>query len=277
MPPADGRRRWWLGTPSSVAGACWRWRCVWRWWALGDPDAGQPHRRAHRSRRRWPAGHPGGAHLVPAGWGSSCGRPGCPRNIPTCPPARGCWPWAGARWPPAGRRRWCRVRLGQRRAAGRGLGWAWSLPIAAYLPHLGLVPLTNPRADRYFYLPLLGWCLAALPRPVAWPAPAAAAAPVAAASRSGPTAPQRGPPGLDHPGGGGRRAGRCARWPRRASGVRADACSPPPLGLAPGIPRAWLGLASAELHAGRTLPALAAAERALALADDAQARETAAA
>jgi tetratricopeptide (TPR) repeat protein len=149
------------------------------------------------------------------------------------------------------------LRARQSRAAPHALGWAGlglALSIVAYLPHLGLVALTNARADRYFYLPSAGWCLALavplsllLARRPRWGAAAAGVLMLLL----------------------GMRATAQARVWRSERSVFTAAVQ-----MAPGVPRAWLGLARAELHAGRTLPALAAAERARALADDAQARET---
>jgi protein O-mannosyl-transferase len=150
------------------------------------------------------------------------------------------------------------TRRGAPALASLGLLWA----LAAYLPHLGLVPLTNLRADRYFYLPGLGLALLVvvlgdrlLARPalagvrfpgVPLPAVAAMVGVLLLASRSW-------------------RQGRI--W--RDDGVLFQAA----VKAAPAAPRAWRGLATAALHGGRTLDALAAVDRALALSDDAHARE----
>jgi tetratricopeptide (TPR) repeat protein len=136
----------------------------------------------------------------------------------------------------------------------RWLAFGLALSIVAYLPHLGLIALTNTRADRYFYLPSAGWCLA-LAVPLAL---LLARRPRGGAAVAGALVVLL-----------GLRAAAQARVWRSERSVFTAAVR-----AAPGVPRAWLGLARAELHAGRTLPALAAAERARALADDAQARET---
>jgi tetratricopeptide (TPR) repeat protein len=141
-----------------------------------------------------------------------------------------------------------------------GLGFLWAL--VAYLPHLGLVPLTNLRADRYFYLPGLGLALllaslgdralghprlsGARPLGVPLAAAAAAVAVLLLGARSW-------------------RQGRV--WRDDGSLFLAAARAQP------GAPRAWRGLANSALHAGRTLEALAAVDRALALRDDAHGRE----
>jgi tetratricopeptide (TPR) repeat protein len=141
--------------------------------------------------------------------------------------------------------------------------------LVAYGPHLGLVPLTNLRADRYFYLPGLalalglGAILARLLARLPGVRPGAEA--------------DRGPPGgvprawiavtllASVLGLGTLAQGRIWRDDLRlwTAGVAA----------APDSPRAWLGLGDARLRAGRTLEALAAAGRAQALADTAEARE----
>jgi tetratricopeptide (TPR) repeat protein len=116
------------------------------------------------------------------------------------------------------------------------------------------VALTNARADRYFYLPAMGWCLALAVAVAALLVRRQRAAAMAAAGLILAL---------------GLRAAAQARVWRSERSVFSAAVR-----MAPGVPRAWLGLARAELHAGRTLAALTAAERARALADDAQARET---
>jgi protein O-mannosyl-transferase len=143
------------------------------------------------------------------------------------------------------------------------LGWLWAL--VAYLPHLGLVPLTNLRADRYFYLPGLGLALLAVVlgdsllrrvpssqvRAPGSPAPAVLLGIVLLVllllgSRSW-------------------RQGRI--WHDDGALFQAAARR------APAASRAWRGLATSALHGGRTLEALAAVDRALALSDDAHGRE----
>jgi protein O-mannosyl-transferase len=241
------RRRWPDHVLIAAAAAL---ALLWRWWALGDPTlvSHTAELTASADRRLtvplaaltwflglgqflWPAwlspeyaDLPGGAGMRALGWGALA------------------LLFAGV-----GVSLWQRRRLGW-------LGLGLALSIAAYLPHLGLVALTNTRADRYFYLPAAGWCLAAavplsalLARRPRWGVVAAGALILVLGVRA---------------------AVQSRVWRSERSVFTAA------VAMAPDVPRAWLGLARAELHAGRTLPALAAAERARALADDAQARET---
>ncbi len=135
--------------------------------------------------------------------------------------------------------------------------------ILAYLPTLGLVPITNVRADRYFYLPSMPLLIAVayllttglsrtkwlgqgstfdLPRP--WLVVATIVALLGARSI---------------------RQGRIWRddltlW---TFGTAAE----------PGSPRAWAALAQAQLGRGQTVDALASAERSLTLAEDGGTRQ----
>ena len=245
-PPPPGRR-WWLDH-ALVAGAVMV-ALGWRWWALGDPTL-VSHTAELATIDRGLA--------VPLGaltWFIGLGQFLWPLRLSpeyadlSPGPATLALGWAALAVMLAA----LVLVLWQRRRLGwPGLGLA--LSIVAYLPHLGLVALTNTRADRYFYLPSAGWCLALavplsllLARRPRWGAAAAGVLMLLL----------------------GMRATAQARVWRSERSVFTAAVQ-----MAPGVPRAWLGLARAELHAGRTLPALAAAERARALADDAQARET---
>jgi protein O-mannosyl-transferase len=135
--------------------------------------------------------------------------------------------------------------------------------LVAYVPNLGLVPLTNLRADRYFYLPALpltlglAWVLVAvlersrrlrersfLEVPALWLAVACLALLL------------------------GIRTLRQGRVWRTDLALWAVATR-----TAPDSPRAWLGLAEARLRTGQTVAALTAVERSLALADDPHGRE----
>jgi tetratricopeptide (TPR) repeat protein len=133
----------------------------------------------------------------------------------------------------------------------------------AYLPNFGLVPLTNLRADRYFYLPALGLCLAAaallvaglerarrlrettiMDLPAAWIAVAVLVLAL------------------------GVRTVRQSRvWRDDLALWRHGTAT------APTAPRAWLNLAAAQLHAAQTVEALQSVEHSLALDDDVHARE----
>jgi Flp pilus assembly protein TadD len=131
--------------------------------------------------------------------------------------------------------------------------------IAAYLPTMGFVPISNLRADRYLYLPSLGFLLAL----------AAVAAPLL--ERVGGTV-------LEVPRGWlalavllgvlGLRTLRQERVWRNdlALWTRATA-------MAPRSPRAWNALGEARLRTGATGPALEAVQHSLALAEDSQTRE----
>ena len=148
-----------------------------------------------------------------------------------------------------------------RRAPLLAGGFLWAA--AAYLPHLGLVPLTNVRADRYFYLPGLG--LAAM---------VIGAAAVLLASRPALLRLQAlGLPLVAVASAvvvlllGGRTLAQGRIWRDERSLFEAA------VARAPAAPRAWRGLAVANLHQGRTLAALDAVDRALALDEDAHARE----
>jgi tetratricopeptide (TPR) repeat protein len=137
--------------------------------------------------------------------------------------------------------------------------------VAAYLPHFGLVPLTNLRADRYLYAPSL-------------PLTLALAVALVSALRC-----------VDG-GGRGAPAGRLSSASRTvlvaailALGLRAWsqgrvwrhdlALWTYATRVAPASPRAWAARAAAHLRVGDTLRALEAARRSLALADDARTRQ----
>jgi tetratricopeptide (TPR) repeat protein len=148
---------------------------------------------------------------------------------------------------------------GRRRAPVLALGITWA--VVAYLPHLGLVPLTNLRADRYLYLPALGLTLAA------------AALLQALATRLAPPAEGRTSPAAWALATGlivacGARSVRQARvWRDDLTLFTAAAASDP------GSQRALVGLSAARLRAGQSLAALEAADAALALGEAARARE----
>jgi tetratricopeptide (TPR) repeat protein len=134
---------------------------------------------------------------------------------------------------------------------------------AAYLPTLGLVPITNLRADRYLYLPSLPLLLAlaalAVPRLERLPG-------------------LRGPPVLELP-----RPWLALAVLLAAMGLRTLSQGrvwrsdlvlwTQGTALAPGSPRAWNGLAEARLRAGQPRAALPAVRRSLDLLEDPQARE----
>jgi tetratricopeptide (TPR) repeat protein len=147
------------------------------------------------------------------------------------------------------------------RAAWLALGAL--IAVVGYLPNLGFVPLTNLRADRYFYLPSLGLCLAA------------AAVLVEGLGRMG----------RRHPGGRfevpamwgavlclilvlGVRTVRVGRFWSNDRALWRHATE-----TEPNARRAWLALAEVELRAGRTVEALRAVDRGLALAEDAHGLE----
>jgi protein O-mannosyl-transferase len=149
----------------------------------------------------------------------------------------------------------------RRRAPWVTLGLIWAA--VAYLPNLGFFPLTNLRADRYFYLPSLGFALtlasglalvsARMPRlreitvlevPVL--ALAGCAALLALSVRTV-------------------RQGRVWRNDLAVFSAATES--------APDSQRAWLGLAGAQMQAGRLLLAFAASQRGLALGDDFHARQ----
>jgi hypothetical protein len=142
------------------------------------------------------------------------------------------------------------------------LGWSWA--VLAYLPHLGLVPLTNLRADRYFYLPALGLALAA-----------AALLHLLVARVARAQGQSEGPPGgwaLAIGAGlllalGARSLRQTRIWRDDLAVFTAAAASDP------GSQRALVGLAAARLRAGQSLAALEAADAALALGEAARARE----
>jgi tetratricopeptide (TPR) repeat protein len=135
--------------------------------------------------------------------------------------------------------------------------------VIAYLPNLGLLPLTNLRADRYFYLPSLGF---------AW----AVVLAVAAALDRFPRLRDR--TILEIPVVGlaacavllflGMRSLEQGRIWRHDVALFSAA-----IRTAPGSQRAWIGLAGAKLRAGNLLDALGAAERALGLGDDFHSRQ----
>jgi tetratricopeptide (TPR) repeat protein len=223
---------------------------AWRWWALGDPTVV-----SHTAEL---ADGPGRRQSVPLAaltWFAGLGQLLWPARLsPEYPDVPATAGWVALGWGAllalfAGGALALRFR---RRLPFAALGLL--LAIAAYLPHLGLVPLTNGRADRYFYLPAMGACLAL-------------AVPLAAA-----LARWRRPALLLLAGvllALGLRSVRQTRVWRTERSVFTTATA-----AAPGVPRAWLGLARAELHEGQTLRALADVERALALADEPHARET---
>jgi protein O-mannosyl-transferase len=149
----------------------------------------------------------------------------------------------------------------RRRAPWIALGLLWA--VVAYLPNLGLQPLTNLRADRYFYLATIGLALAL-------------SSAVAEAIR--PLRRLRERTVLEVPvvallvtgvllvlGVRSLRQGRIWRNDLALFSAATRA--------APQSHRAWLGLANAHLRAGRLLAALSASQRALALGDDFHARQ----
>jgi protein O-mannosyl-transferase len=152
---------------------------------------------------------------------------------------------------------------GRRRHPWPALGLAAA--VVAYLPTAGLVPITNLRADRYFYLPALGLCLAG------------AALLLAALAR---IPWLRRPPWrwLDLPRPWvvlsvlllvlGMRSLRQGRIWRSDLGLWQHAAA-----VAPASPRVWRGLAEARLRLGDARGAREAVERSLFIADDQWGRE----
>jgi protein O-mannosyl-transferase len=149
----------------------------------------------------------------------------------------------------------------RRRSPWLAAGLLWA--VVAYLPNLGLLPLTNLRADRYFYLPSLGLAVALatglaglanrssrLRQVTVLEVPLLALVATAAVL------------GL------GLRTLRQGRIWRNDLTLFSAATA-----AAPQSQRAWLGLAGARLRAGQMLPALSASQRALALGDDFHARQ----
>ncbi len=141
------------------------------------------------------------------------------------------------------------------------LGLLWA--VTSYLPNLGLLPLTNVRADRYFYLPSFGLALAVVAATggllARWPrlrGLTVMEVPLAALIGMGLVL------GL------GLRSLRQGRIWRDDLTVFSAATA-----HAPGSQRAWLGLARAQLAAGQSLQAQRSCERALALGDDFHARQ----
>jgi tetratricopeptide (TPR) repeat protein len=246
-PLATLRRRWL--DPALLACAV-ALAVAWRWWALGDPTLV-----SHTAELPAAADRLVAVPLASLTWFIGLGQFLWPARLspeyPDLPASAGLLAlgWGALAVLAAA----VPVAVWQRRRVG-WLGLGVTLSIVAYLPHLGLVALTNARADRYFYLPAMGWCLALAVALAALLARRQRAAAMAAAVLILAL---------------GLRAAAQARVWRSERSVFSAATR-----MAPGVPRAWLGLARAELHAGRTLAALAAAERARVLADDAQARET---
>jgi protein O-mannosyl-transferase len=149
----------------------------------------------------------------------------------------------------------------RRRTPWFSLGIAWA--VVAYLPNLGFLPLTNLRADRYFYLASFGFSLAVVSTAVAvlarWPR---------LRGRTVLEIPLAAWIGTVAVLGLGVRALRQGRVWRNDLTVFSAASQ-----HAPRSQRAWLGLAAARLRAGQSLPALHASERALALGPDFHARQ----
>lgn len=152
----------------------------------------------------------------------------------------------------------CRHRRSRPWIAAGGL-WA----VVAYLPNLGFIPLTNIRADRYFYLPSVGLALCAavvfatvcgrfkglgerrfFDLPVPWTIFTLLVALLGMATL---------------------RQGRVWRndltlWTSATIAV-------------PDAPGAWAALAEAHLRRGQTVQAMAAADRSLRLSEDGHTRE----
>jgi Flp pilus assembly protein TadD len=225
---------------------------LWRTWALGGPGIVSLTAEVPAQHRSWSYALPTGAlafvqgvwHLVvPFGLSPEYDEG-----------ARGGWGWLALALVVGGvagavrvRRRWPWVTLGVLGA------------VVAYLPTMGLVAISNLRADRYLYWPSAGLLLAlasvAVPLlerlpgtffevPRAWVVMAAVLAALGMRTL---------------------RQGRIWRndlalWTRGTE-------------VAPRSPRAWNALAEARLRAGATGPALEAVQRSLALAEDAQTRE----
>jgi Flp pilus assembly protein TadD len=232
---------------------------AWRWWAVGAPLA------VSRTAEI-PAAHLAPTYLVPraiiafvAGLGQTLFPLGMSPEYADRPPGTATIMLAlGSLLVLAGL-----LILGlrvRRRAPWVALGLLAA--VAAYLPNFGLVPLSNVRADRYFYLPSLGLSLA-----LAWtlvagferlrlvrereimgvPAPWVALAALVLAL--------------------GLRTLQQGRVWRNDLAVWTRATA-----LYPDAPRAWNGLCQALLHQGRA-GAVEAARRSLALADDADGLE----
>ncbi len=256
-PQADSKRRW-LDPLLLVAAALVVF--AWRWWAIGGP--GEVSRTAE-------VGHQHAEGVDRIGQGALVLLQGVGQFL---------WPARLApEYPDPGEHAgWLPLLLGggaigsmvaggwllRRRAPWCALGLLWA--VVAYLPNLGLVPLTNPRADRYFYLPTLGLALAAVSALAAvttrFPSLRRIALLEVPALALVATA---GILGL------GLRTLRQGRIWRTDLALFTAATA-----AAPGSQRAWLGLATANLRAGQTLPALLASQRALALGDDFHARQT---
>jgi MYXO-CTERM domain-containing protein len=149
----------------------------------------------------------------------------------------------------------------RRRSWLLALGWLFAL--VAYLPNFGLVPLTNQRADRYFYLPAVGLAMAVaglLTAIASRRRPSVGAAPGAAGIV--------GAVGLVVLGALLVRSRRQQRiWRDDVTLFSAAVASDPD------SQRALIGLGTAQLRRGQTVAALEAAERALALGDAPRARE----
>jgi Tfp pilus assembly protein PilF len=252
--PVAGRPRWLdpllLAVPAALV-------FLWRWWVMGAPGAVSRTAELPES---------GGAHLAEVGRGCLAFFQGTLQFV---------WPIGfspeyaaragqGALLLAAAMALVLLTALalvGRRRTPWFSLGMLWAM--VAYLPNLGLVPLTNVRADRYFYLASFGLALslvsAAAGALARWPrlrAVAVLEVPLAALLATGALLAL------------GVRTLRQGRVWRSDLTLFASATR-----LAPESQRAWLGLAGAQLRAGQTLAAFRSSERALALGEDFHARQ----
>jgi Tfp pilus assembly protein PilF len=230
---------------------------AWRWWALGGVDKVSLTAEIAADQRSWQTRLPQAASTFRQGIAQFAWPVGLAPEYPDLPaPAAS---WLG--WVPLLAVVALTLAAWRARRHTWLLSLGWLFAVVAYLPNFGLVPLTNLRADRYFYLPAVGLSIAT----------AGLLTAIAALRRQSPR------PGLRAAivAAGIVALGALALRTRRQQRIWRDDVSVFGAAVAsdPHSQRALIGLATAQLRRGQTLAALEAAERAVALGDAPRARE----
>jgi Tfp pilus assembly protein PilF len=127
---------------------------VWRWWAYGAPAIVSLTAEIPEAHRRWGHALPRGFATHAQGFAQFLWPARLAPEYPDLSQSVSAWGWGlGFALVVVTALAW-RVRT---RLPGVTLGWL--IAVAGYAPHFGFVALTNLRADRYFYVSIIGWSL----------------------------------------------------------------------------------------------------------------------